>query len=119
MVLKIFLVCILFVVFVIYFGNPSNNKFQANSILYSRVTEKLKQIDPPQFYLCSMKSGNCWKWDGSASKVGNILKEMCKHSKNLTDLDTCIENNSYANEEMFFKIVDSNGTDMLNICRQV
>ena len=35
-----------------------------------------------------------------------------KDSKNLTDHDACIENNSFSNEEMFVNTINGNKTDM-------
>ena len=94
-----------------FIGKPSYEKFQEKSILNSRATKRIKQ-ESPKFYLCARVNGNGWKWDTSKSRFGNILKEMCIDSKSLTDLDACIENNSYTNEEMFVRTVDGNGTDM-------
>ena len=73
--------------------------------------KKIKQ-GPPKFYLCARYNINSWKWDASKTKVRNIRKEMCKDSKNLTDHDACIKNNSFSNEEMFVNTINGNKTDM-------
>ena len=52
------------------------------------------------------------KCTASKTKVGNIWKEMCKDSKNLSDLDAYVEINSFANEEIFVNTINGNNTDM-------
>ena len=86
--------CILFLIFLIYFGIPSVERYQDKKVVVTSVNVKTENIPSPGITICTMnEQGNGFKNFNITPGVA-IVRQVCKNETG-QDIANCINNETF------------------------
>ena len=105
LILKFSFACSLFVCFLIIFGVPSIEKFQAKQTILVETYKKFKDVDNPTITICSNQG---WKSNHAKNSYVGLFQTNCQNSNNTKEALECINRNMYNLSDMVITALDGN-----------
>ena len=104
---KVVFITLLVVIFSVYFGYPSFDKYSAKKTMIVETTVKFKASSPPAISISAVQPSNKsysrgWKVDNLNGC--NIIARVCNKSENITHTLSCIDDNTFKFPEVIEQV---------------